>query len=224
MGRYRRRPPSFSLPDSHPLLFCLFLCSLSHPTSSSISSFSPLQIPFMFLGRSLQGSVSLLNDNSTDQASFEQQQQQQHQMASQPPPPPLTSTSTTTSPTPAPAQSSPPPSASAAASAQHISNVPRTGAAVEKKRNHICQTCSKAFTTSGHLARHIRVHTGERNHKCPFPGCETRCSRQDNLQQQCVYCFSYLFAQLPSLFCFFDSMINVYLSLRESLLFNPSLP
>jgi len=28
-----------------------------------------------------------------------------------------------------------------------------------------------------------RVHTGERNHKCPFPGCETRCSRQDNLQQ-----------------------------------------
>jgi zinc finger protein CreA/MIG len=29
----------------------------------------------------------------------------------------------------------------------------------------------------------MRVHTGERNHKCPFPGCETRCSRQDNLQQ-----------------------------------------
>ncbi|KAJ6447353.1 hypothetical protein C8R45DRAFT_197162 [Mycena sanguinolenta] len=28
-----------------------------------------------------------------------------------------------------------------------------------------------------------RVHTGERNHKCPFPGCETKCSRQDNLQQ-----------------------------------------
>ncbi|KAF8324593.1 uncharacterized protein EI90DRAFT_3129770 [Cantharellus anzutake] len=56
--------------------------------------------------------------------------------------------------------------------------------ATEKKRNHVCTTCSKAFTTSGHLARHIRVHTGERNHKCPFPGCETRCSRQDNLQQQ----------------------------------------
>ena len=55
---------------------------------------------------------------------------------------------------------------------------------IEKKRNHVCTTCSKAFTTSGHLARHIRVHTGERNHKCPFPGCETRCSRQDNLQQQ----------------------------------------
>ncbi|PBK72230.1 hypothetical protein ARMSODRAFT_953895 [Armillaria solidipes] len=52
------------------------------------------------------------------------------------------------------------------------------------KKRHVCPTCDRAFTTSGHLARHNRVHTGERNHKCPFPGCETRCSRQDNLQQQ----------------------------------------
>ncbi|THH03091.1 hypothetical protein EW145_g6535 [Phellinidium pouzarii] len=51
------------------------------------------------------------------------------------------------------------------------------------KKKHVCLTCDRAFTTSGHLARHTRVHTGERNHKCPFPGCETRCSRQDNLQQ-----------------------------------------
>ncbi|KAH7921082.1 hypothetical protein BV22DRAFT_1020036 [Leucogyrophana mollusca] len=52
------------------------------------------------------------------------------------------------------------------------------------KKKHLCTTCDRGFTTSGHLARHLRVHTGERNHKCPFPGCETRCSRQDNLQQQ----------------------------------------
>ncbi|KAG2012828.1 STE-12 alpha [Coprinopsis cinerea AmutBmut pab1-1] len=51
------------------------------------------------------------------------------------------------------------------------------------KKKHVCPTCERAFTTSGHLARHTRIHTGERNHKCPFPGCETRCSRQDNLQQ-----------------------------------------
>ncbi|KAF5334280.1 hypothetical protein D9758_015536 [Tetrapyrgos nigripes] len=51
------------------------------------------------------------------------------------------------------------------------------------KKKHVCPTCERAFTTSGHLARHSRVHTGEKNHKCPFPGCETRCSRQDNLQQ-----------------------------------------
>ncbi|KAJ3488524.1 hypothetical protein NLI96_g2789 [Meripilus lineatus] len=51
------------------------------------------------------------------------------------------------------------------------------------KKKYVCATCDRGFTTSGHLARHTRVHTGERNHKCPFPGCETRCSRQDNLQQ-----------------------------------------
>ncbi|KAF8179195.1 hypothetical protein BJ912DRAFT_982854 [Pholiota molesta] len=69
-------------------------------------------------------------------------------------------------------------------SSQHTSttSVSATSAPGCKKR-HVCGTCDRAFTTSGHLARHSRVHTGERNHKCPFPGCETRCSRQDNLQQ-----------------------------------------
>lgn len=52
-----------------------------------------------------------------------------------------------------------------------------------RKKKHVCQTCHRGFTTSGHLSRHQRVHTGERNHACPFPGCNTRCSRQDNLQQ-----------------------------------------
>jgi zinc finger protein CreA/MIG len=61
----------------------------------------------------------------------------------------------------------------------------KTKLSLQKKR-HICNTCERSFTTSGHLARHSRVHTGERNHRCPFPGCETRCSRQDNLQQQSV--------------------------------------
>jgi len=61
------------------------------------------------------------------------------------------------------------------------------------KKKHVCHLCSKAFTTSGHLSRHTRIHTGERNHKCPFPGCDTRCSRQDNLQQQCVLFPIFLF-------------------------------
>ncbi|KAF8594443.1 hypothetical protein BDV93DRAFT_458977, partial [Ceratobasidium sp. AG-I] len=51
------------------------------------------------------------------------------------------------------------------------------------KKKHVCTMCSQPFSTSSHLARHTRVHTRERKHKGPFPGCETQCSRQDNLQQ-----------------------------------------
>ena len=77
-------------------------------------------------------------------------------------------------------QSTSPPSSTSASFNQPAQPSPQSGT----KKKHVCGTCERGFTTSGHLARHLRVHTGERNHKCPFPGCETRCSRQDNLQQQ----------------------------------------
>lgn len=48
------------------------------------------------------------------------------------------------------------------------------------KRKHICKVCFRNFTTSGHLARHNRIHTGERKHVCPFPDCGARFARQDN--------------------------------------------
>ncbi|KAI8145113.1 hypothetical protein BJV82DRAFT_604984 [Fennellomyces sp. T-0311] len=51
------------------------------------------------------------------------------------------------------------------------------------KRRHHCSECQKSFTTSGHLARHNRVHTGEKNFPCLFPGCQSRFSRQDNMMQ-----------------------------------------
>lgn len=50
-------------------------------------------------------------------------------------------------------------------------------------RKYQCKTCIKSFTTSGHLARHARIHTGERKHQCPFPGCASRFARQDNCMQ-----------------------------------------
>ncbi|KAJ7827990.1 hypothetical protein B0H13DRAFT_2214130, partial [Mycena leptocephala] len=50
-------------------------------------------------------------------------------------------------------------------------------------RRHVCARCGKAFRSSGHLKRHVQTHTGEKNHPCPYPGCTTRCSRHDNLQQ-----------------------------------------
>jgi hypothetical protein len=59
-----------------------------------------------------------------------------------------------------------------------------TGPADGKAKPHICQICQRGFTTGGHLQRHQRIHTGVKAFKCPHPGCETRTSRQDNLQQQ----------------------------------------
>ncbi|KAK6201624.1 uncharacterized protein RJT21DRAFT_120686 [Scheffersomyces amazonensis] len=53
----------------------------------------------------------------------------------------------------------------------------------ESKRKHICKVCTRSFTTSGHLARHNRIHTGERKHICPWPTCEARFARQDNCMQ-----------------------------------------
>lgn len=49
-------------------------------------------------------------------------------------------------------------------------------------RRYTCQ-CGKSFTTSGHLARHTRIHTGEKNYVCPEAGCGARFSRQDNCMQ-----------------------------------------
>ncbi|KAK7205561.1 hypothetical protein BZA70DRAFT_278401 [Myxozyma melibiosi] len=51
-----------------------------------------------------------------------------------------------------------------------------------KTRRYSCH-CGKSFTTSGHLARHTRIHTGEKNYVCPEEGCGARFSRQDNCMQ-----------------------------------------
>ncbi|SMN20331.1 similar to Saccharomyces cerevisiae YDR043C NRG1 Transcriptional repressor that recruits the Cyc8p-Tup1p complex to promoters [Maudiozyma saulgeensis] len=54
---------------------------------------------------------------------------------------------------------------------------------LEERRKYRCSVCPKGFTTSGHLARHNRIHTGEKNHACPFNNCKQRFSRQDNCLQ-----------------------------------------
>ncbi|CDO53414.1 similar to Saccharomyces cerevisiae YDR043C NRG1 Transcriptional repressor that recruits the Cyc8p-Tup1p complex to promoters [Geotrichum candidum] len=61
---------------------------------------------------------------------------------------------------------------------------PSTGQAapVKQPKKYTCH-CKRSFTTSGHLARHMRIHTGEKNYECPYDGCSARFSRQDNCMQ-----------------------------------------
>ncbi|KAJ3039801.1 transcriptional repressor [Rhizophlyctis rosea] len=51
------------------------------------------------------------------------------------------------------------------------------------KKRHYCDECEKSFTTSGHLARHKRIHSGIKPFDCPLPECDSRFSRQDNMMQ-----------------------------------------
>jgi hypothetical protein len=48
------------------------------------------------------------------------------------------------------------------------------------RRVHQCFHCDKQFTTSGHLARHCRIHTGERKFTCPVESCGAMFARRDN--------------------------------------------
>ncbi|KAL3230008.1 Transcriptional regulator NRG1 [Nakaseomyces bracarensis] len=54
---------------------------------------------------------------------------------------------------------------------------------IEQRRKHICQVCLTGFTTSGHLSRHLKIHTGEKSHVCPHEGCNQSFSRHDNCLQ-----------------------------------------
>ncbi|KAJ3269998.1 hypothetical protein HDV01_000761 [Terramyces sp. JEL0728] len=55
----------------------------------------------------------------------------------------------------------------------------------KNSKRHFClyPDCHSTFSTSGHLARHMRVHTGEKSHGCLVPGCKSKFSRRDNMMQ-----------------------------------------
>ncbi|KAJ3042164.1 transcriptional repressor [Rhizophlyctis rosea] len=62
---------------------------------------------------------------------------------------------------------------------------PRKPRKPRTKKLHYCDEsdCGKSFTTSGHLARHKRIHSGVKPYPCPLANCPSRFSRQDNMMQ-----------------------------------------
>ncbi|KAJ1993358.1 hypothetical protein EDC05_002222 [Coemansia umbellata] len=52
-----------------------------------------------------------------------------------------------------------------------------------KRTRYQCEQCLKCFTRPSSLTTHIYTHTGEKPHKCSFPGCSKRFSVLSNLRR-----------------------------------------
>jgi hypothetical protein len=64
---------------------------------------------------------------------------------------------------------------------------PSMSTSTDAKKRHVCVHCDQVCSTSSHLARHARIHSGVKEFKCDYPGCEKRSSRLDNLRAQFVF-------------------------------------
>ncbi|KAI8899293.1 hypothetical protein BC833DRAFT_524893, partial [Globomyces pollinis-pini] len=52
-----------------------------------------------------------------------------------------------------------------------------------QQRKYVCAfpKCQRSFTTSGHLSRHTKIHTGDKPHICLIASCHKRFSRKDSM-------------------------------------------
>ncbi|KAJ7069604.1 hypothetical protein C8F01DRAFT_977102 [Mycena amicta] len=56
----------------------------------------------------------------------------------------------------------------------------------DSRKPYECPDCDSSFKTNSHLHRHRRTHTGDKNYKCQYAGCDFRSARRDNLNSQYV--------------------------------------
>ncbi|ESN91041.1 hypothetical protein HELRODRAFT_125297, partial [Helobdella robusta] len=53
-----------------------------------------------------------------------------------------------------------------------------------KPRNHICDVCGKGFIVCNQLKRHLLMHTGQKDFRCPYCSYATYVSH--NLKKHCM--------------------------------------
>ncbi|KAG9250861.1 uncharacterized protein F5Z01DRAFT_333160 [Emericellopsis atlantica] len=54
------------------------------------------------------------------------------------------------------------------------------GTKPSKLKKHVCQFCPKAFSQKAHLKQHEYTHTGEKQWKCPYEGCDYANAQKAN--------------------------------------------